>query len=138
MLLNRWVRSLASIAAEPSTVIAGAGEAIFKSTDEGATWNEVSMSSAISSLVIDPRDPQVSGTLYAGTESGVYRSTNAGLSWAAFGGPLAGTWITSLSVGDSPRRLHAATANGIYDLEISRGPLDVAAGPSGTSRVLAW
>ncbi len=47
-------------------------------------------------------------------------------------------WITSLAIADGGRRLHAGTFNGVYDLEIARGPIDLAAGPAGESRVLVW
>jgi photosystem II stability/assembly factor-like uncharacterized protein len=83
-------------------------------------------------------DPHVAGVVYAGTDSGVYRTRDGGRSWASLGQRLAGVAIDSLVFDGEGRFLHAGTSSGIYDLEIAEGPLDVAAGPAGGSRLLAW
>ena len=59
---------------------------ILKSTDGGATWNTTGLSFATSSyrkvtrLLINPTDPNI---IIASTNLGVYRSTNAGVSFTA-------------------------------------------------------
>ncbi len=111
---------------------------VLRSEDGGVSWTSADgglPSGGARCLAVDPR---VSGTLYAGTRAGVYRSRDGGRSWTAFSQRLAGVPITSLAIADSGRRLHAGTYGGVYDLEIARGPLDVAAGPAGESRVLVW
>lgn len=57
---------------------------VFKTTDAGASW--VDMSGDLpdiptSALLIDPLDP---GTLYAGTDIGVFRTTRGGTTWREF------------------------------------------------------
>ncbi len=111
---------------------------VLRSDDGGASWTFARAglpAVGILSLAVDPR---VSGTLYAGTDAGVYRSHDGGRSWTPFSQRLAGVPITSLTIDDTGRRLHAGTSNGVYELEIARGPMDVASGPDGGSRILAW
>jgi len=57
---------------------------VLKSTDGGSTWNTtglsftVSQKRTISRLLIDPSD---NNTLYASTTDGLYKTTDAGVSW---------------------------------------------------------
>ncbi len=57
---------------------------VFRSPDRGFTWSRRStglpLGVSISAVAIHPQTPT---TLYAGTSAGVYRSTDAGLTWAA-------------------------------------------------------
>jgi len=58
--------------------------------------------------------PQVAGTVYAGTEAGLFRSTDAGQTWQRVGGALAHAPVTAVATDpDQGRRLYAATENGI-------------------------
>lgn len=58
--------------------------AVFKSTDEGETWQMLRETTGIDttamfySLAVDPHNSNV---IFAGTHLGVYRSTDAGLTW---------------------------------------------------------
>ena len=52
---------------------------IFKTTDKGNNWSEISqIDDYIPSLAVDPRSPSV---LYAGSDHGVYKSTDGGRTW---------------------------------------------------------
>ncbi|MBT8287168.1 MAG: T9SS type A sorting domain-containing protein [Bacteroidia bacterium] len=56
---------------------------VFKSTDGGATWNQTGLNplnspTDMNDIYIDPND---SNKLWVATSNGVYRSTNAGVSW---------------------------------------------------------
>jgi photosystem II stability/assembly factor-like uncharacterized protein len=55
--------------------------ALFKSTDGGASWNASGLIPGVRSLTIDPRN---SSSIYAATGSGVYKSTDAGISFAPY------------------------------------------------------
>jgi hypothetical protein len=110
---------------------------VMRSEDGGVTWTSAGAGIRGKTIEVLAVDPKVSGTLYAGTSAGLYRSRDAGRSWLPFGRQLAGT-ISSLSVIDEGRRLYAGTASGAYELDMVRGPLDVAAGAAGESRVLLW
>jgi photosystem II stability/assembly factor-like uncharacterized protein len=59
------------------------GRPTFKSTDGGNSWNEAAQgltASFINALLLDPANP---GTVYAGTDLGVYKSTNGGSTWSS-------------------------------------------------------
>lgn len=62
---------------------------VLKSTDGGGTWNATGLSWAVSAgnriykLLINPQNKNV---LFAVTTSGIYRTTNAGASWASVQG----------------------------------------------------
>jgi photosystem II stability/assembly factor-like uncharacterized protein len=98
------VMSIGAVAIDqqnPDVVYVGTGEAnaasdtyegtgIYKSTDAGATWNNIGLhkSSHIGRIVVDPLRPDtvyvaVGGRHFGGTnpERGLYRSTNGGTDW---------------------------------------------------------
>ena len=57
---------------------------VWYSTDQGATWSDISQSLPnvpVHSLIIDPNS---SSTQYVGTETGVYETTNNGTAWSSF------------------------------------------------------
>lgn len=62
------------------------GEGIFKSTDAGVSWINISSSSTVgtyvSQIAIDPVNTQ---TLYAGSNLGLFKSTDGGTSWTKIG-----------------------------------------------------
>src|SRR5215831_2528324 len=90
------VPSIGAVALAPSNpeiVYVGTGEqlegkGVYKSTDAGATWTNIGLTDVhrISSLVIDPRDPNVVlvGTydyLSTGPQRGVFKTADGGKSW---------------------------------------------------------
>jgi photosystem II stability/assembly factor-like uncharacterized protein len=67
-------------------------------------------SRSVLALVIDPND---TGTIYAGSGSGVYKTTNGGGGWNSSG--LADQYVFSLAMNlQNPLTIFAGTANGIY------------------------
>jgi len=87
------VRAIAIHPSNPDTIVVGsAGGGIWRSTDSGASWtacDDFMPALSVSSIVFDPRDPNV---LYAGTGegylngdairgAGIFKSTDGGTTW---------------------------------------------------------
>lgn len=87
------IGALALAASNPNIIYVGTGEqlegkGVYKSTDGGATWTNVGLNDVhhISSLIIDPRDPNIvlAGTydfFSAGPRRGVFKTTDGGKTW---------------------------------------------------------
>lgn len=86
----------------------------------------------VSAFVIDPQD---ANSLYAGTDIGVYQSTDAGASWNPFGTGLPRVAVFDAEISNVHRILRIAThGRGIYEIDIPGTPLPVPqAGGNGTS-----
>ena len=84
-----------SVAVKGSTVFAGSDSSIYRSTDNGVTWNVAfSTQSQVNAIAINS-----SGSfIYAGTDNGVFRSTDLGITWAATDLGLTSTPVYSLAV----------------------------------------
>lgn len=109
MMLNLAVSSMAMDPADPTVLYAGTGEGylaggmvqglgIFKSTDAGATWNQLSGTVTgvpfgafdyVNDVIVSAND---SNTVYAGTRTGVWRSTDGGTNWSVL---LANPWYVA-------------------------------------------
>src|SRR5207249_3620474 len=93
-------RSITSIAVHPTdantafVTVSGFGQGhVWKTTNAGAAWTDISGNLAdapVNAMVVDPVNPQL---LYIGSDVGVFKSTDAGAVTAAAAGP---TW-TSLN-----------------------------------------
>jgi photosystem II stability/assembly factor-like uncharacterized protein len=86
--------------------VVGVGGNVFTTRDGAATWNGGSGLAGVNvlALAVDPARP---GTVYAGTTSGVFRSQDHGVTWAALG--LDGGVVWSLAVARDGAALYAAT-----------------------------
>lgn len=110
----------------------GAGQNLWKSTDFLSPTPTFSAAASgipnvpVNALALDPDAP---GTVYAGTDVGVYRSTDAGASWSAFGVGLPRVPVFGLAfagpqnpLGKGP--LRAAThGRGIWEIDSGTTPL---------------
>jgi photosystem II stability/assembly factor-like uncharacterized protein len=124
---NLDVQAVAVEAENPATVYAATGRRVFKSTDGAASWHAVAGTdaSAVRALARDPRhpgtlhahglalDPKDPTVLYAGTEAGLFTSTNGGTSWRALGGRLTDTEVYAVAI-DPEERIYAGTAGGVF------------------------
>jgi photosystem II stability/assembly factor-like uncharacterized protein len=98
-----------------ATINSSFGTRVFKTTNGGASWSDVSTGlpdgTFVSSLQIDP---QIPATLYAGTKTGVFKSTDRGTSWVPANSGLTATVILDVAI--DPRKLstlYARTSNGL-------------------------
>jgi photosystem II stability/assembly factor-like uncharacterized protein len=117
-------RSVLAIAVDPGpsdVVYAGTASGVFKTSDGGLSWSETNFGHrGVLSLAIDPANSSV---VYAGTfssvspgsltGSGVFKSTDAGASWAAANGGIEGLAVLTLAV-DPVGGLFAGTGKGVF------------------------
>ncbi|HET7106827.1 MAG TPA: Ig-like domain repeat protein [Candidatus Acidoferrum sp.] len=121
---------------------------IFKTTDRGATWVDVSCSVAncmtpagtdlpnipVNDVVVDPDVP---GTIYAATDLGVFVGTCTGTpcgtwTWSTLGAGLPRVAVLSLKLHEASRTLRAAThGRGVWDIVLNN--FSFGAGPHITS-----
>lgn len=87
--------------AEPTTLYAAGGTfaAVFKSTDQGASWEPLALpvggTSDLYDLVLDPADSRV---LWAATEDGLLKSTDGGASWRRSDRGTGRYWVKTVAV----------------------------------------
>lgn len=93
---------------------------VYRSIDLGSTWVDISSNLPAAPVQDVIFDPLAAGTLYAGTDLGVFITTNNGASWQFLGDnlPLAG--VMDLYLHESDRRLFAFThGRGLYSLDLN-------------------
>jgi uncharacterized protein (TIGR03437 family) len=92
---------------------------IFKTTNSGANWVDISgnlPNTPLNDIVVDP---DVAGTLYIGSDIGVFTSTTDGTTWAALTSGMPAVIVHSLRLHRGARILRAATfGRGMYDLAV--------------------
>jgi hypothetical protein len=109
----------------------GAGH-VFKTTNMGATWTNISgdptktgiPDAPADSIAIDPSSP---GTVYVGTDVGVYVTSDNGANWAEYGpttgaGVLPNVPVTKLDAIDNGtvHKLRASTyGRGMWDIDLA-------------------
>ena len=99
-----------ALAIAPGGVVyAAGGRYLYCSTDTGDTWLEVGSGppdSAVLALGVDPEDQ----TLYAGTDHGLWLTTDRGVTWTAL---LPGRPIYALAISERGH-VYAAAADGLH------------------------
>jgi photosystem II stability/assembly factor-like uncharacterized protein len=93
-------------------IYAGGPRGGFRSSDNGATWMQLSFDSARIAVLAFAQD--TAHILYAATDgAGVYRSTDDGHTWATADNELSGRTVNWLKT-DAHRRLFAGTQDAAY------------------------
>jgi photosystem II stability/assembly factor-like uncharacterized protein len=109
--LDHFVTALEVVPSDPPAVLAATDSGIFRSADGGATWQSSRVEAGgqmlfaveFQALALDPRDPTI---VYAGagltgdggTDSGLFKSTDGGLTFAAADLSIEHTVVSSIAV----------------------------------------
>jgi photosystem II stability/assembly factor-like uncharacterized protein len=110
----------------------------FVSEDFGATWRKITQGIPQGSTVNVVRDhPRCPNLLFAGTDRGLYVSTNRGATWSRFGSPFPPLRVDEVLVHPRENDLIVAThARGIYILDDIAALVASAGGFTGTFALL--
>jgi uncharacterized protein (TIGR03437 family) len=101
---------------------------VFVTTDQGATWTNISGNLPDIPVTSIAPDPFQTGTLYIGTDIGVFQTTDGGATWTRLGNgmPKVATYMVRYQM--ATRSLVAAThGRGIYRLSLARATTSVSA-----------
>ena len=99
------VRSILFDAWDPDILLLCTERAVYRSTDAGGSWLRTATSTYNYCLL---GDPGIQDCYYLGSESGVSRSTDGGLTWDQFGDGL-DTRVNCLTIDTLNRQLYAGT-----------------------------
>jgi hypothetical protein len=135
LTFNLFIGALAFDSTNPSTIYAGTGErfydravqgaGIFKSTDGGSTWTQLTATANWLYVSSISAQPGVSGTLLAATDSGIFRTADGGATWTQISIPsvFAGVEV-AFNPNDATRALAAVyRSNGVQAFASSDGGL---------------
>jgi hypothetical protein len=120
--------AVSALAVDPldhHTIFAGtAGSGALRSTDLGVSWSSINAGLpeplSVRAIVFSSTAP---GTLYIGTDAGVFRSLDSGDHWTAFNDGLTNLDVTSLAIDPTGQFLHAGTnGGGVFDIELAPSP----------------
>jgi hypothetical protein len=98
----------------------GTPKHVFISINGGDSWTDISGNLPNISINAVGLDPNNANTIYVGTDTGVYRTTDLGINWEAFDNGLPNVVIFDLHVDPQDNLLYAATfGRGMYKLSIA-------------------
>jgi photosystem II stability/assembly factor-like uncharacterized protein len=100
--------------ASTGTILVGTvGQGVFRSPDGGESWGRISVGQGMHSdcvtrcLATHPSDPAI---VFAGTDLGIYRSSDAGASWTLLDTPMSGRTVWAITIdGADPDVMLAGT-----------------------------
>lgn len=108
---------------KPNILYLATNDYVFKTRDEGQTWENVSQGMTHSRVIALAVDPLLPANVYAGTKGdGVFKSFSGGQRWRSRQVGLGGVTITSVVhelkfVPGSSQHLFAATSMGVFETE---------------------
>jgi hypothetical protein len=101
------------VATVPGNSSPNATHGLFKTADAGTTWTPLtSAPDMIAALAADPTNPSI---VYAGTTSGVFKSTDGGATFASASTGLTNTSVSSFAINPlHPSNVFVGTAGGVF------------------------
>ncbi len=108
---------------KPNILYIATNDYIFKTRDEGKTWENISKGMTHSRVISLAVDPLLPANIYAGTKGdAVFKSFSGGQQWRSMSTGLGGVTITSVVhelkfVPGSSEHLFAATSMGVFETE---------------------
>jgi photosystem II stability/assembly factor-like uncharacterized protein len=114
---GKSIRAMAIASSDSQTLVAGALDGVFRSTDGGKNWQKISSSNQeihnIESIAVDPKNPNV---VYAGTWHLAWKTDDGGASWRHINkGMIEDSDVFSIIVDSSnPSVVFASACSGIY------------------------
>lgn len=116
-LKNESIHAMTQSISDPSILLAGTVNGVWRSTNSGADWQKIpsaSMPVNIDALATDPRN---SSTMYAGTWWRAYKTTDAGNSWRLIkNGMIDDSDVFAVTVNPrNPDHIVASACSGIYE-----------------------
>jgi photosystem II stability/assembly factor-like uncharacterized protein len=106
------ISALAINPGAPQTIYVGEYGSVYKSTDDGIHWDEINSGLPLARIFTLAVDPDA-GSVYAGTEIGVYRLANGSDAWVEAG--LEDFHVWDLAVDPAmPQTLYAGTSSGVF------------------------
>ena len=110
-LASRIVYALVFDPSSPSILWAGTDNGLFRSSDKGTSFTQVTSGMTATGVYYLQFDPTAPSTLYAGTNAGVFESTNRGASWTPINLGLKNLVVNAVVPGPGGT-LYAATLGG--------------------------
>jgi photosystem II stability/assembly factor-like uncharacterized protein len=95
-------------------VLSPGAHTLYRSGGDGSTWTAVDGGLPPGIPVRDLYAAPAGGTLYAGTDAGIYRSPDGGASWSALNRGLTEPRVTRLLQDPAGPTLYAGTTGGLY------------------------
>ena len=116
-LKNESIHSMTQSKAEPKTILAGTLNGVWRSDDQGDSWEKIksdTMPINIDSMAVDPRK---TSTMYAGTWWRAYKSTDSGKSWRLIkNGMIDDSDVFAINISPrNPEHIIASACSGIYE-----------------------
>lgn len=115
------VQALAQAPSNPAILFVGTLQGVYRSTDSGATWTQISPPHSreiheIESLAVDPKNPRI---VYAGTWHLPWKTTDGGKTWHNIKqGVIEDSDVFSIIVDpENPRIVYLSACSGIYKSE---------------------
>jgi len=120
-LRGQSIRTFTQAPSDPKMFFAGTLEGVFRSTDAGATWTQISPAGSreiheVESLAIDPLDPNI---IYVGTWHLPWKTTDGGKTWHNIKqGLIDDSDVFSIIIDPAqPRTIFLSACSGIYKSE---------------------